>query len=395
MSIASDTQGPTKVSVWNDPRVRSAFVQVLVLGVLLLLAYEVVRNTVANLQRLNKSFGFDFLTQTAGFDIIQHLIPYSSTSRYGDALLVGLLNTLVVSVLSIIAATIIGFVVGIMRLSKNWLVARLATIYIEFFRNIPLLLQIFVWYSVVVVQTLPPPKQALNPLGVFYISNRGLMMPEPVFGPGSGLGLAGLVVAIAAIWGLRRWAHQRQGATGKSFPAFRISLAMLIALPVIGFAIAGFPVTFNIPHKTTFSFSGGLTVIPEFLALFLALSVYEATYIAEAVRAGVQAVSHGQTEAAHALGLRSGPTMRLVVVPQALRVIIPPLASTYLSLTKNSSLAVAIGYPDLVAAGGTVLNQTGKAIEIVGIWMVVYLSLSLFTSVLMNWFNARMRLVER
>ncbi len=395
MTIAVESRDSAKVSVWNDPKFRAIFFQAVLVAVLLFLLYEIIQNTLANLQRLNKDLGFAFLSKSAGFDIIQTLIPYTSASGYGTALKVGFYNTIVISVLSIIAATIIGFIVGIMRLSKNWLVARIATVYIEFFRNIPLLLQIFIWYSLVVVQSLPAPKDAWNPLGIFYLSNRGFMMPMPEFGDGAWLGLAGFAAAIAGIWGLRRWAKQRLFATGQPFPVFWTSVAMLVGLPLLGLVIAGFPVTFEVPKKTTFSFSGGLAIIPEFMALFMALSVYTATYIAEAVRAGVQAVSHGQTEAAGALGLRSGATLRLVVVPQAMRVIIPPLASTYLSLTKNSSLAVAIGYPDLVAVGGTVLNQTGKAIEIVSIWMIVYLTLSLLTSLLMNWFNARMKLVER
>lgn len=395
MTLATGARDVAKVSIWNDPKIRAIFVQVVVVAILLFLVYEIVHNTIANLQRLNKDFGFAFLSKTAGFDIIQTLIPYSSSSSYGTALKAGLLNTILVSVLSIIASTIIGFIVGLMRLSKNWLLARIGTFYVEFFRNIPLLLQIFVWYTLIVVQNLPAPKQAFNPFGVFFLSNRGFMMPKPVFGEGSLLGLAGFILALVAIWLMRRWAGDRQKRTGQAFPVFWASVGLLILLPLIGFAFAGFPVTFEVTTKTAFSFSGGLALIPELIALFLALSVYHATYIAESVRAGVLAVSHGQTEAAHALGLRSSSTLRLVVVPQAMRVIIPPLASTYLSLTKNSSLAVAIGYPDLVATGGTVLNQTGKAIEIVSIWMIVYLSLSLFVSLLMNWFNARMRLVER
>ena len=395
MTVVDDVRHGAKVSIWNDPKIRSVFFQVILIAVLGFLVIEIVLNTISNLQKLNKDLGFDFLSKSAGFDIIQTLIPYTSSSSYGTALKVGLLNTILVSVLGIIAATIIGFVVGIMRLSKNWVVSRIAAVYIEFFRNIPLLLQIFVWYTLVVIQTLPAPKQALNPFGVFFLSNRGFMMPRPIFGEGAWMVLAGFVLAVIGVWLLARWAKQRLFATGQPFPVFWTSIALLSGLPRDGLVLGGFPITFEVLSKTAFSFSGGMAVIPELMALFLALSVYTATYIAEAVRAGVQAVSHGQTEAANALGLRSGTTLRLVVVPQALRVIIPPLASTYLSLTKNSSLAVAIGYPDLVATGGTVLNQTGKAIEIVTIWMVVYLALSLFTSLLMNWFNSRMKLVER
>jgi general L-amino acid transport system permease protein len=395
MTIAAEPRDVAKVSIWNDPKARSIIVQVVVVALLALMAYEIIANTVANLRALNKEFGFDFLTKTAGFDIIQHLVEYSSSSNYGQALIVGFLNTVLISALGILSATIIGLVVGIMRLSKNWLVSRVATVYIEFFRNIPLLLQIFFWYIFVVIQTLPAVKDALNPLGIFYLSKKGFMMPKPIFGDGAWLGLVGFILAIFAIYFINRWAKARQMATGQPFPVFWTSLALIIGLPLLGLAVTGFPLSWEVPKKTVFNFSGGLVVIPEMMALYLAISIYTATYIAEAVRAGVQAVSHGQTEASYALGLRPRSVLRLVVLPQALRVIIPPLASIYLSLTKNSSLAVGIGYPDLVAVGGTVLNQTGKAIEIVSVWMVVYLSLSLFTSLLMNWFNARMRLVER
>lgn len=395
MSIATESRNSPKVSIWNDPKARAVLFQVIVVAVLLFLGYEIVSNTAANLRKLNSTFGFDFLSKTSGFDIIMSLIPYSSASSYGRALTVGFINTVLISVLSIITATIIGFLVGVMRLSHNWLISRLAAVYIEFFRNIPLLLQIFFWYMFVVIQTLPDPKQALNPFGVFFLSKKGFMMPRPIFGDGAWMALAGLVIASVASIVIGRWARARQAATGESFPIISTSLAMIVVLPLLGLALAGFPLTWEVPSRTVFSFSGGLAIIPEMMALYLALSIYTATYIAEAVRAGVQAVSHGQTEAAGALGLRRGMTLRLVVIPQALRVIIPPLASTYLSLTKNSSLAVGIGYPDLVAVGGTVLNQTGKAIEIVSIWMVVYLSLSLITSFFMNWFNSRMKLVER
>ena len=394
MTVAIEARDAPKVSVWNDPKTRSILFQALLVIVLLFLGYEIVSNTIANLQRLNKDFGFDFLKRTAGFDIIQTLVPYTSASNFGTALYVGFLNTVLISVLSIIAATIIGFVVGLMRLSKNWLASRIATLYIEVFRNVPLLLWIFVFYSAI-RQPLPDVRNALSLFGSFFLSKKGLMMPKPLFGDGAWIALAGLVVAIVLAIVIARWSKARQAATGQPFPVFLTSLALILGLPLLGFAVAGFPLTWEFPALTGFNFTGGLAVLPEFIALFLALSIYTATYIAEAVRAGVLSVSHGQTEAAHALGIGNGSTLRLVVVPQAMRVVIPPLASTYLSLTKNSSLAVAIGYPDLVATGGTVLNQTGKAIEIVSLWMVVYLSLSLLTSLLMNWFNNRMKLVER
>ncbi|MFL5259453.1 MAG: amino acid ABC transporter permease [Hyphomicrobiales bacterium] len=394
MVAAAETRERPKVSFWNDPKVRSIFVQAGLAILLGLFAYEIAQNTVINLRSRNIASGFEFLRKTAGFDIIQSLIPFSSAANFATALLVGLINTVLVSALAIVAATIIGFIMGVMRLSTNWLLAKLATIYIEIFRNVPILLWIFVWYAAV-LQPLPGPRQSLQLGGLFFLSNRGLMMPRPVFGEGAWLGLAGLIGGIVAALLLAHWARRRQERTGEPFPVFSASLALIVLLPFLGLALAGFPLTIDIPELKGFNFAGGVTVIPEFIALFLALSIYTGTYIAEAVRAGIQSVSKGQSEAAHALGLHPGQALRLVVIPQAMRVVIPPLASTYLSLTKNSSLAVAIGYPDLVAVGGTVLNQTGQAIEIVSVWMIVYLSLSLITSGFMNWFNARMRLVER
>lgn len=394
MTAAVEASGHVKVAFWNNPKVRSTAFQVLLVLLLAMLFYEIIVNTIDNLKTRNIASGFGFLTKTAGFDIIQSLIPYSSSSSYGTAILVGFYNTILISLLGMVLATLIGFTMGVARLSKNWLVARVGTLYVEIFRNVPLLLWIFIFYSAL-LQPLPGPKQALNVLNSFFLSNRGLIMPKPMFGEGAWLGLAGLVAAIAASYFIARWSKARQLKTGQPFPVFWTSLALITGLPVLGMVLAGFPLSWEYPELKGFNFSGGVHVIPEFIALFLALSVYTGTFIAEAVRAGIQAISHGQTEASYALGLRPGKALRLVVIPQAMRVIIPPLASTYLSLTKNSSLAVAIGYPDLVATGGTVLNQTGQAIEIVGIFMIVYLTLSLLTSFLMNWFNAKMKLVER
>ena len=394
MTVAIETRERPKVSIWNDPKIRSIFVQLALLVIVFVLFFVIVQNTYINLKSRNIASGFGFLWKTAGFDILQTLIPYSSASTYGAAIVVGLLNTILISILGIAAATIIGFVVGIMRLSRNWIVSRIAVCYIEFFRNVPLLLQVFLFYGVV-LQPLPGPKQAINVLDSWFLSNRGLMMPKPVFGEGAWLALAGLAVAIGLIWLVRRWAHARQMATGQPFPVFLASAALLIVLPLSGLAIAGLPLSWEYPALAGFNFKGGLTVTPELMALWLALAIYTGADIAESVRAGIEAVSHGQSEAAQALGLRNSTTLRLVIIPQALRVIIPPVASSYLSLTKNSSLGIAIGYQDIVATGGTVLNQSGQAIEVVLIWMGVYLSLSLLTSMFMNWFNARMKLVER
>jgi general L-amino acid transport system permease protein len=394
MSTASDVYQPPKVSFWNDPKIRSALVQVIMVLVVGFFVYEIVDNTVTNLTKRNISTGFGFLKKTAGFDLIQTLIAYSSESSYGRALLAGFLNTLLVSSIGIVLATLLGFIFGIMRLSRNWLVSSIATLYIESIRNVPLLLQMFVWYGVV-LKSLPGPRQAINIGDMFFLSNRGLNMPDTIFGDSAWLGIIGLAAGIVGAIVLRSWARKRQAATGQPFPHVATGIAMILALPVLGLLVAGWPITFDYPVLGGFNFTGGTVIIPEFMAMLVSLSIYTGSFIAEIVRAGIQAVSHGQTEAASALGIRPSLVTRLVVIPQAMRVIIPPLASQYLNLTKNSSLAVAIGYPDLVAAGGTVLNQTGQAIEVFMIWMVVYLSLSLITSSFMNWFNSRMRLVER
>ncbi len=394
MTAVSETRSQPKVAFWNDRKFRSIAVQLILLIVVVLVAAALIHNTYSNLKSRNIASGFGFLTKTAGFDIIQSMIEYSSSSSYGRAIVVGLLNTILIAVLGIVGSTFLGFIMGVLRLSKNFIVSGLAASYIEFFRNVPLLLQIIFFYQVVLAP-LPAPRQAVNIADAFFLSNRGLIMPLPIWGDGAGTFLIFCLAAVIGVFAFARWARARQMATGQILPVLWISLAVLVIVPLIGFALGGFPLTFEYPELKGFNFQGGLHVLPELMALFVALVVYTGTDIAESVRAGIQAVSHGQTEAASALGLRPGTTLRLVIIPQAMRVIIPPLASTYLSLTKNSSLAIAIGYPDIVATGGTVLNQTGQAIEIVGIWMVVYLSLSLLTSLFMNWFNARMKLVER
>ncbi|MFN0263686.1 amino acid ABC transporter permease [Tepidamorphus sp. 3E244] len=387
-------EAPAKASLIYDPKVRGIFYQVILVAAVIWLGWEIVTNAARNLEQQNIASGFGFLENTAGFGIIQSLIDYAETSSYGTALIVGFLNTILVAFIGIVFATAIGFIVGIARLSNNWVISRLAYVYIEVIRNIPLLLQIFFWYFAV-LRAVPNPRNSIDIFGLFFLNNRGVFMPRALFESGSILILIGLIVGIVAAFLIARWAHKRQMATGQQFPTFRVSVALILGLPFLGYLLAGLPVSFEYPELRGFNFQGGMKVTPEFIALLMALSIYTASFIAEIVRAGILAVSHGQTEAAHALGLRNGPTLRLVVVPQAMRVIIPPLTSQYLNLTKNSSLAVAIAYPDLVSVGGTVLNQTGQAIEIIGIWMVVYLSLSLLTSGFMNWYNNRMALVER
>ncbi|PWL18115.1 amino acid ABC transporter permease [Falsochrobactrum shanghaiense] len=384
----------SRSSLLYDPRIRGIFYQVVVFAAVVAVIYWIVGNTVTNLHRANIASGFGFLKGRAGFDVSQSLIPYSSDSTYGRAILVGLLNTLYVAILGIVTASIIGFLVGVGRLSQNWLIRKICMVYVEIFRNIPPLLVIFFWYFGV-LSVLPQARESLAlPFGS-YLNNRGFFFPAPVWGEGAWLLPVALLLGILASLIVARWAYRRQMATGQPFHTLRVSAALIIGLPLLALIATGFPVSFEFPTLGTFNLTGGTQIKPEFLALFLALSFYTAAFIAETVRAGVLGVSKGQSEAAFALGLRPRATMRLVIVPQALRIIIPPLSSQYLNLTKNSSLAIAIGYPDLVAIGGTILNQTGQSVEVVAIWMVIYLGISLVTSGLMNWFNAKMALVER
>jgi len=385
----------TKPKLTRDPKFRALVFQVLsIITVLAFLAY-IVHNTLANMEARGISTGFGFLDRASGFAILQSLIPYSETSTYGRTFVVGLLNTLLVSALGIFFATILGFLVGVMRLSKNWLINKIAMVYIEIFRNIPLLLQVVFWYFAVAFN-LPAPRQSIAVGDLMFLNNRGVYLPAPVFGDGFWMTVVAMIAAIVGVIFLVRWARRRFESTGQPFHTVYASLGVLIGVPLLIFLVTGAPLHWDLPALKGFNFKGGLVVIPELFALTLALTIYTAAFIAETVRSGIQAVSHGQTEAASALGLSHAKTLRLVVIPQAMRVIIPPLTSQYLNLTKNSSLAVAIGYPDLVAVfAGTTLNQTGQAVEIIAITMGVYLTLSLLISLFMNWYNARMALRER
>jgi general L-amino acid transport system permease protein len=391
----SDKTDSAKVALVNDPRIRSLFSQVLLIAVVAWLVYEMVSNTITNLERQNIASGFKFLNTTAGFGIIQTLVPYAEDSSYGRAFLVSLLNTILVAAIGIVLTTMLGFLIGIMRLSKNWVIRSIATVYVEVIRNIPLLLQIFFWYFAV-LRSVPAPRNSVVLLDSFFVNNRGIYFPKPVFAEGAWvIGVAFLFGVVASV-AIRIWARKRQEATGEQFPVFLSAIGLIIGLPLVVFLASGMPATLSYPELKGFNFVGGMVIIPEFSSLLLALVIYTASFIAEIVRAGILAVSHGQTEAAYSLGLRPGHTLRLVIIPQAMRVIIPPLTSQYLNLTKNSSLAVAIAYPDLVSVfAGTVLNQTGQAVEILGMTMAVYLTLSIVTSIFMNWYNARMALVER
>ena len=397
MSAVSPTIQPSKPPIWNDPVYRGIFFQFVLLACVVLLGYYIFNNVATNLQRQNIASGFGFLETTAGFGIIMHLVEYTEESSYGRAFLVGLLNTIIMSVIGIALATVLGVIIGVARLSTNWLIAKLAMVYIEIVRNIPLLLQIFFWYFAV-LRTVGSPRD-LYERGesvAFGVNNRGLYLPAPEFEPAFRWVWIVLVIAIVALIIIRIWAKRRQAQTGQQFPLFWTALGLLLGLPFLVFLITGLPVNFSYAVMGGFKLSGGLVIIPEFVALLLALAIYTAAFIAEIVRAGIQAVNYGQTEAARSLGLKGGPTLRLVILPQALRVIIPPLTSQYLNLTKNSSLAVAIAYPDLVSVfAGTVLNQTGQAVEILLLTMAVYLTLSLLISLFMNWYNKKMALVER
>ncbi len=390
------TQKPIpKTAWWNNARNRALLFQALLICAVVVFFAYIGNNTLHNLEQRGIATGFSFLKQKAGFGIIQHLIPYTENSTYGRPFVVGLLNTILVSVLGIICATILGFIVGVARLSSNWLISKMAAVYIETFRNLPLLLQIFFWYFAV-LRALPSPKQSLHLGERFFLNIRGVYLPRPIFEDGFGWVTATLIFVTLCIIFLKLWANKRQEETGQQFPVLLTSLGLLVSLPTIAYFAAGTPLQWELPALKGFNFQGGITVIPELAALLVALTVYTASLIAEIVRSGILSVSHGQTEAANALGLRPGKTLRLVIIPQAMRVIIPQMTSQYLNLVKNSSLATAIGYPDLVAVfAGTTLNQAGQAIEIIAMTMAVYLTISLTISYFMNWYNARSLLKER
>lgn len=396
MSVDARHDGAAPRAIfYNDPRVRGWFFQVLLFAAVAAFFYFAYSNTVENLQKRNIAQGFAFWDVEAGFDISQSLISYSAASSYGRAFWVGLLNTLFVSVVSIVFATIIGLFFGIMRLSKNWLVAKLAGVYVEIFRNIPLLLILYFWYGAV-LGALPEPRDSISIPGNIWLNARGLLVPRPQFGDAFIIPVLVFVAAIVVAYVLVRYARKTQAATGVRPKVGWISTALIVIAPLLAFVIVGSPLGFDVPEKGRFNITGGLTLAPEFVAMVVGLSTYTASFIAETVRAGILAVSKGQTEASQALGLRHGPTLRLVIIPQAMRAIIPPLNSEYQSLIKNSSLGVSIGYPDLVNVfTGTVLNQTGQAVEMVSVTMLVYLTLSLTTSLLMNFYNRRVALVER
>ena len=395
-SIPTETVTPGKASLFYDPKIRGYVYQIVLLAVVSFLIWSAASNAIENLRAQKIASGFGFWNNAAGFDVNQKLIPFTASgSTYGQAFYVGLLNTLLVAALGILLATIIGFAVGVARLSSNWVVAKLAMIYVEVIRNIPLLLQLYFWYNAV-LKPLPDARNSIALPGSIYLNNRGIILPSPQFGPAFEAVAIAFLIGIAGAIAFFVWARGQQAKTGKQYPNGWVALGLVVGLPLLVFFATGRPLSFDYPQQGRFNLTGGMQIFPEFVALLVGLSTYTAAFIAEVVRAGILAVSKGQSEAAHALGLRPGPTLKLVVIPQAMRVIVPPLTSQYLNLVKNSSLAVAIGYPDLVQVfTGTVLNQTGQAVEVVAITMAVYLTISLVTSFFMNIYNKRMALVER
>ncbi len=394
MSLDAARERPSSSFLYN-PQIRGLFWQAVLIIIVGFLGYEAVINAATNMRARGIPTDFSFWDRVASFDINLTLISYSATSTYGRAFLVGLLNTLLVAVIGVVFATVLGFFIGIARLSKNFVVAKLASFYVEIMRNTPLLLQLLFIYNAV-LKPLPNPRDSISFGAGFYLNNRGLVMPDPQFAPGAGFilaaGLAGIVGSIL----YKIYAKRRQAQTGEILPVARVSAALILLPPLMAYFLAGQPVSFEMPFLRGFNFVGGVRVLPEFVALVLGLSIYTAAFIAEIVRAGILAVSHGQTEAAQSLGLSRSQTLKLVIIPQAQRVIVPPLTNQFLALTKNSSLAVFIGYPDLVQVfAGTVLNQTGAAVQVIAITMAVYLVISLITAFIMNLYNRRMALVER
>ncbi|MGK2945923.1 MAG: amino acid ABC transporter permease [Desulfuromonadales bacterium] len=394
-SIVADTEHqPSAVPFWRDPDKRAIVFQVVALLLVAFVSYYLFSNTQANLERQSIATGFGFLGKEAGFEIGESLIAYSAADHYVDALLVGALNTIKVSFIGIVFTIVLGTFVGIARLSSNWLVAKLAGSYIELMQNIPVLLQLFFWYAIF-YESFPSPRQALNPFTGVFLCNRGLIFAVPeTHAAHATMGWA-FAAALVIGWGLHRWGNRRQARTGQIFPSIRVSMALCICLPFLVWVFAGTPTAMDVPELQGFNFKGGVTVSPEFSALLLGLVFYTAAFVAEIVRAGIQSVGRGQVEAAMSIGLLPGQVLQLVILPQALRVIIPPLTSQMLNLTKNSSLAIAIGYADFVAVTNTTINQTGQAIEGVALIMLVYLFFSLSMSLFMNWYNKKMALVER
>jgi general L-amino acid transport system permease protein len=392
--VTMTTTAPEKVPFLRDPEKLAVLYQCLTALAVGLLAYYLIHNTLANLERQSIATGFGFIDREAGFEIGEALIRYNAADSYGKALAVGFLNTLIVSFIGITLTILLGTILGIARLSTNWLMARLSAIYIEVFQNIPILLQLFFWYAFF-YELLPGPRQALNPIPGLFLCNRGLIFGIPQAHQAFLHAAIALLVATLLIFFIKKWATKRQEASGQYFPVLQVGALLLIGLPLLAWWLGGAPTEMNVPELTGFNFKGGMVISPEFTALLLGLVLYTSAFVAEVVRAGIQSVGKGQREAAMSIGLKPAHVLNLVILPQALRVIVPPLTSQMFNLTKNSSLAVAIGYPDFVSVAGTTINQTGQAIEGVALIMIVYLFFSLSTSALMNWYNKKIAIVER
>ncbi len=383
------------LTLWYDKEARSVIFQILTVLGLVVFFWFIISNAVANLTALGKTFSFDFLLEPAGYDINQTLISYTNSDTHLRAAQVGLLNTLLIAGCGIVLATIVGFLFGVLRLSPNFLINRIIYCFVEFTRNVPVLLHILLIHAII-VHSLPHPRNAVNISDTFFATNRGLYSPDPIIGDLFYLTVIAFVAGVAGAIAFRRWARKRQDETGKIYPVFWVGLGLILGPPAVTFVVTGAPIDWDMPKSGRFNVQGGVNILPEFLALWLALSLYTAAFIAEIVRAGIQSVSRGQWEAASALGVSRSRTLKLIIIPQALRVIIPPLTSQYLNLTKNSSLAIAIGYMDIVATlGGISLMQTGKEMETMMMVLSLYLIISLSISALMNWYNKSIKLKER
>lgn len=394
-AVATSPQRNVLSRLWNDKESRSVIIQIITITLVFAFFAYIIHNAVVNLQSIGKGFSYKFLWQPSSYDINQHLIEYNSRSTHFRAMIVGILNTILIAICGIVFATLLGFILGVLRLSKNWLINRLAYCYIEFVRNVPVLLHILLVHGII-VHAFPLPKQAVSINDVAFLTNRGIFSAKPIFEPLFLIVVALFILGILFMLWFRSYAQRVQDDTGQRYPVFWIGLASIIGIPFIAFFLLGSPITWDIPELKGFNFNGGMVVRPEFIALLLALSLYTAAFIGEIVRAGIQGVNYGQTEASFALGINRGRTLSLVIIPQALRIIVPPLTSQYLNLTKNSSLAVAIGYMDIVATiGGISLNQTGREMECMIIVLLLYLTMSLIISMIMNWYNRRIKLVER
>ncbi|ATB69694.1 ABC transporter permease subunit [Sulfurospirillum diekertiae] len=383
------------LALLRNQKIRGILFQLLTVIGLVAFLWYIGTNTVANIEQRGIQTGFGFLNGTAGFGIDQSPIAYSEESTHGRVFVVGLLNTLIIAFVGILCATIVGLIIGILRLSRNWLIAKLAKSYVDFFRNIPLLLQILFWYNVV-LRSMPNPKQSFNFFDTIFINNRGLYFPQPEYNTTFFVMLASLFLALCASFALNAWANKRKVLTGQDFMVYPFAIGMFIVFPILAYFIGGTHLNFNFPELVGFNFKGGKTLSPEFLALTFALTIYTATFIAEAVRSGIEAVGHGQKEAAASMGFSPYQSLKLVILPQAIRIAIPPIINQYLNLIKNSSLATAVGYPEIVTVfAGTSLNQVGQAIEIISMTMLVYLIISLIVSAILNWFNHKMKIQER